>query len=102
MMLPALPSLAGRSGLPLHHGAHPRYNRHVIDLMHQVRRTSALLDDLRARDLLALVGVRGLQRRLRQALTLAGPEPVNISLTGFPTDDDIDTHVAKLVSAFDQ
>ena len=68
--------------------------------MHQVRRTSALLDDLRARDLLALVGVRGLQRRLRQALTLAGPEPVNISLTGLLTDGDIDDHVARVISAF--
>jgi len=69
ILLPALPTVAARTGLPLHRGPHPQYNRVVLAQVENVRRASVWIDGAERRARFAVRALRMLQTRLRAELS---------------------------------
>ncbi|MFM9976576.1 MAG: AHH domain-containing protein [Sphingomonadaceae bacterium] len=65
VLLPALPTLAEHTGLPLHRGPHPHYNSAVMAQIDEVRRAALWIDGTERRGRFAVRALRVLQVRLR-------------------------------------
>jgi A nuclease family of the HNH/ENDO VII superfamily with conserved AHH len=83
LLLPCLPSLSRKTGLPLHWGPHPRYNAKVIQELHLIRVSAeSMRADSHGRRQ-AFDALRSLQGKLRATLTCGPALPVRrVSLIG--------------------
>lgn len=86
LLLPCLPSLSRKTGLPLHWGPHPRYNAKVIQELHVIRISAESIRADSERRHQAFNDIRSLQGRLRATLICGFAGPVKrIVLAGVTT-----------------
>jgi hypothetical protein len=98
ILLPALQSIGKFAGLPVHFGGHPNYNGRTIDELQAIR---GICESIRAgsrRREIALSGVRGLQRRLRDAIANQRSEHVDWVVLSGRTDGDLDALIDRLIA----
>jgi A nuclease family of the HNH/ENDO VII superfamily with conserved AHH len=99
LLLPSLPSLSERSGLPLHLGGHRNYNEQIILELRIIRQFCESIRVDSNRRSFALAAVRGLQQRARQAILCQRSGHIDrVSLQG-QTDSDIDALIDRLFAA---
>lgn len=99
VMLPALDSVSRMSGLPLHVGGHPAYNRRVILRMQDIRLTCELVVGEQKRVCFAIFLMRQLQAELRHAILNQGAETLDHMTIRNPAHRDREQLIDLLFAA---
>ena len=98
ILLPTLQSVGKFAGLPVHFGGHPNYNARIIDELQAIR---GICESIRAgsrRREIALIGVRGLQRRLRDVIANQRSGHVDRVVLSGRTDGDLDALIDRMIA----
>jgi hypothetical protein len=106
ILLPALPSIAEQTGLPLHRGPHPRYNSGVMERVDEIRRAALWIDGSDRRGRFAVGTLRALQALLVGRIVAKGSRTIDaIRLCDQPhldLDEAVDRFLAHKKSAAPQ
>lgn len=98
MLLPLLSSVGRAKSLPVHFGGHPRYNEQIIVRLQTIRVFCESIRSDRLRRQMALVAVRGVQKRAKDAIVHQGVDHVDYVNLAEPAATNLVEQIARLVA----